>query len=362
MIFTAFAVFISLVIFLMVRFTPQPPVGEMEYARECLAGAGKSQANIYSGRLYREAKICYDSAMANWQKENERFIFFRDYRKVLMFANLSAEKAAQAGENSISSTTSLKAKVEQKIDTLNNLVYSINRIFVAYPLETETRSRISKGKMLLKEAETIYNKGHYLVANRKLIDSEYLLTTSYESVSANMRDYFKSYPVWKTWTDKTIRDSKKKADYSIIIDKFSRKLTVYQKGIKRYQFDTELGKNWVGDKRVKGDNATPEGMYRITKKLEKHRTKYYKALLIDYPNKEDIAKFKSEIAEGSLPSNARIGGLIEIHGNGGKGVDWTEGCIALTDKEMDVVFRIAKVGTPVTIVGSTADLPHLLNK
>jgi L,D-peptidoglycan transpeptidase YkuD (ErfK/YbiS/YcfS/YnhG family) len=57
-----------------------------------------------------------------------------------------------------------------------------------------------------------------------------------------------------------------------------------------------------------------------------------------------------------------IGGLIEIHGNGGKGIDWTEGCIALTDSEMDSVFKIVKVGTPVTIVGSMHDLQHVLNR
>ena len=62
------------------------------------------------------------------------------------------------------------------------------------------------------------------------------------------------------------------------------------------EFNAELGKNWVGDKRVKGDNATPEGMYKITKKLDSRKTKYYKALLLDYPNAEDITKFKAEIA------------------------------------------------------------------
>ncbi|MBE3139905.1 MAG: L,D-transpeptidase family protein, partial [Thermoplasmata archaeon] len=89
---------------------------------------------------------------------------------------------------------------------------------------------------------------------------------------------------------------------------------------------------------------------------------YYKALLLDYPNDEDKKRFKSEIKHGSLPASAKIGDLIEIHGNGGKGVDWTEGCIALTDKEMDVVFRIVKAGTPVTIVGSMVDLQYVVNR
>ena len=42
--------------------------------------------------------------------------------------------------------------------------------------------------------------------------------------------------------------------------------------------------------------------------------------------------------------------------SGGKGIDWTEGCIALTDSEIDVIFNLVKVGTPVTIVGSMVDI------
>ena len=162
--------------------------------------------------------------------------------------------------------------------------------------------------------------------------------------------------------EKTINDSKKNRDYSIIIDKFSRKCLIYHNGDQKWEFEAELGKNWVGDKRVRGDKATPEGMYKITRKFDGNKTKYYKALLIDYPNEEDKQKFKAEIAQGSLPASAKIGNLIEIHGNGGKGIDWTDGCVALTDKEMDVIYKIAKVGTPVTIVGSMVELENIVNR
>jgi murein L,D-transpeptidase YafK len=180
--------------------------------------------------------------------------------------------------------------------------------------------------------------------------------------SAHLRDNFKSYSLWKYWITKTINDSKKNNDYSIIIDKFSRKCFIYLNGARKMEFNAELGTNWVGDKRIKGDKATPEGMYKISKKFDGRKTKYYKALLLDYPNEEDVAKFKAEISNGSLPESAKIGGLIEIHGNGGKGIDWTEGCVALTDKEMDVVFKITRVGTPVTIVGSMVDLENIVNR
>jgi len=85
--------------------------------------------------------------------------------------------------------------------------------------------------------------------------------------------------------------------------------------------------------------------------------KYYKGM-----TNQEILNFKSEIDRGSLPASAKIGGLIEIHGNGGKGIDWTEGCVALTDKQMDVVYKIAKVGTPVTIVGSIIELKEIVER
>jgi hypothetical protein len=362
LIFIAVAVAIPLIIILLIRFTPLPPIDEMENAREILSKAGKDRADTYSKKLYTEAKICYDSAMVNWQKENERFIYFRDFDKVVMFAELSIIKASEAAENSITSTSNLNIILNQKIDSLNHLISEITERFTTYPLTSEIRNRISKGKMLLKEAEIDYNKGQYLQSNRKLTDSEYLLTASYENASENLRDYFKSYPVWKNWVDKAIKESKKNCDYSIIIDKFSRKCIIYLNGIRKFEFEAELGKNWVGDKREKGDQATPEGMYKITKKIKGSKTKYYKALLLDYPNDEDKERFKSEITRGSLPASAKIGELIEIHGNGGKGIDWTEGCVALTDKEMDELFMIAKVGTPVTIIGSMIDLKYVGDK
>jgi hypothetical protein len=362
LIFAAIIASVPLIIVLLIRFTPVPPVGEMEYARDVLSEAGKNRADTYSKKLFTQAKNYYDSAMVAWQKENKRFVYLRDFGNVEKYAELSAKKANLAAENSISSTSNLKIKLKQKIDSLKDLISEINKLFTTYPLSSETRNRISKGKMLLSESEIAFKKGQYLQANRKITDSEYLLTSSSEDANTNLKNYFKSFSVWKKWVDKTIKESEKNRDYSIIIDKFSRKFFVYYNGAKKYEFDAELGKNWVGDKRVRGDKATPEGMYKVTKKFKDNKTKYYKALLLDYPNDEDKENFRSEIARGTLPASSKIGGLIEIHGNGGKGIDWTEGCIALTDKEMDVVFKIAKEGTPVTIVGSMVDLKYVVNR
>ena len=55
---------------------------------------------------------------------------------------------------------------------------------------------------------------------------------------------------------------------------------------------------------------------------------------------------------GTILTGVGIGNLIEIHGDGGEGRDWTDGCVALANPDMDRVFAHVRVGTPVTIVGT----------
>ena len=355
-------IFVTISVILLLKMIPQPPVSEIKNAGVLLSEARRENADVYSKKLYNEAMVCYDSAMTIWRRENGKFIFLRNYEDVIKYAHLSSEKANQAAGYSRINILNFKKKIQERIDSLNSLITNYNDLFTSYPLTTGLRNRISSGKLLLEEAEIAFNKGQYLEANRKISDSEYLLTHAYDKSVGLLKKYFESYSTWQKWIELAIRESKKKSEYSIIIDKVSRKLYGYQNGVIKHVFEAELGKNWIGDKRLKGDFATPEGMYRITRKLGSGKTKYYKALLINYPDTGDIKNFKKEVSSGSLPASATIGGFIEIHGNGGKGTDWTEGCIALTDKEMDVIFKMVKVGTPVTIVGSTIELEKVLKR
>jgi L,D-peptidoglycan transpeptidase YkuD (ErfK/YbiS/YcfS/YnhG family) len=360
-IITALAGFISLIILLLVRITPSPPENDMVYARHTLAEAGRDKAGTYSKKLYSEANAAYDSAMACWRRENNRFLFFRNYEKVRTYAKLSANKANLATESSQSNSTSLRVKLKDKIDTLNKKVAYIDKLFGRYPMSSDLRNRISNGKFLLKEGEIAYNKGQYLPADKKITEAEYLINVVYENETAELKDYFKSYSTWKGWIQSAIVESRSNRSYSIIVDKFSKKCYVYLSGIKKYEFDAELGRNWVGNKRRMGDKATPEGVYKIVNKFQGKQTEYYKSLSLNYPNTRDMERFKAEISKGTLPAYAKIGGGIEIHGGGGRGVDWTEGCIALTDSEIDLIFNIAQVGTPVTIVGSAKDIGQILD-
>ena len=100
------------------------------------------------------------------------------------------------------------------------------------------------------------------------------------------------------------------------------------------------------------DGATPEGRYRVTRMMDNGSSQYHGALLLNYPTEEDLHGLAALKRSGAVPEHTRSGGSIEIHGGGGVGKDWTDGCVAVTDAEMDELFRHVGVGTPVTIVGS----------
>ena len=134
----------------------------------------------------------------------------------------------------------------------------------------------------------------------------------------------------------------------VLIEKEARRLTLLSKGevIKTYKI--ALGGNPVGPKERQGDHKTPEGTYTID--ARNGNSGFHLSLHISYPNEQD-KKRAQEL--GVSP-----GGDIMIHGikNGYSevgashaGVDWTEGCIAVTNQEMEEIYRFVPIGTIVEI-------------
>ena len=349
-----------LIVFLLMHIVPAPPVYEVNNARLALASADRTRAASYSGMLFSDAMADYDSAMVKWQRENEKFIFLRNYDMVKVLAGESERKAHLAKSTSLTNSDYLRDKLIEEIDSIRLTEELIDSLFGRYPFAPEVRVRISNGKLLLKEGYLAYRDSDFLTANTRVINAGYLLNSVFENTVDELKVYFKSFPEWDHLTQTAINNSRKNNNCSVIIDKISKKCFVYVGGIKKNEFDVELGRNWIGAKRIMGDKATPEGSYRIIRKYQGGETIYYKSLSLDYPNSDDQIRFRKDIADGNLPAASRIGGGIEIHGNGGKGVDWTDGCIALKDSEMDILFALVKTGTPVTIVGSTKSINEIL--
>ena len=135
----------------------------------------------------------------------------------------------------------------------------------------------------------------------------------------------------------------------IIVFKSERRmelLDVKSKILKAYE--VSLGGNPEGPKSQQGDSRTPEGIYKISSRNP--GSSYHLSLRISYPNRQDIAEAE---ALGVAP-----GGDIFIHGlQNGQGVlgsrhllyDWTDGCIAVTNQEIEEVWNMVPDGTPIEI-------------
>ena len=139
------------------------------------------------------------------------------------------------------------------------------------------------------------------------------------------------------------------ADVDLIkVDKSKRRMYLIDGNEVIREFRIALGKQPKGHKTTEGDQRTPEGLYFLDFILED--SKYYRSIHISYPNAQDL--------ENARRFNLNPGGNIKIHGlkNGEtksaayiQSFDWTNGCIALTNQEMDEFIELVEPGTPIEI-------------
>lgn len=319
-------------------------------ASEAISNARLRHAFVYASSLFNESEDMYQKAMQLWRKENERWYFVRDYDQVIAMAANAEKKVNLAIKKAGEHRDRYQKDFEKLAEQLSAKIKDFESYYSFLPLPEDVRNKFVKGRILFSESQRSGDKGEFSKAYNKAEDASNLISQAYDFGKKKLNNYFKSYKDWEKLNKEALQLSQSRR--VIMVDKIARKCYVYKNGKTTHTFTAELGKNWVGDKNKQGDKSTPEGKYHITKKLKGSQTIYYKALLINYPNEEDKARFNTNKANGVIPKTAQIGGLIEIHGGGGKGTDWTDGCVALTDKDMDKIYPLADVGTPVFIVGS----------
>ncbi len=135
---------------------------------------------------------------------------------------------------------------------------------------------------------------------------------------------------------------------SLVVFKSKHELLAYSNGKLLKTYTISIGKNPVGKKEYEDDKKTPEGTYCI--KDKNPNSGYYKNLGISYPNRDDL--------ENAKKLGKPTGGDVKIHGlkNGDwytrkfhRWKDWTNGCIALTDEEVEELYNAVPVGTPIQI-------------
>jgi murein L,D-transpeptidase YafK len=137
------------------------------------------------------------------------------------------------------------------------------------------------------------------------------------------------------------------------IDKSDHSLQLWSGGRLVKEYRVAIGSGGTGPKRMEGDNVTPVGTYRITGRI---KGLFHNFLVVSYPNDDDRARFADRKRRGEVPAGHGIGNGIGVHGTGNKawnGVhkqsDWTFGCVALDDDEIDEVAGMVRDGTRIVI-------------
>jgi murein L,D-transpeptidase YafK len=137
------------------------------------------------------------------------------------------------------------------------------------------------------------------------------------------------------------------ADKVLVIKSERRMLLLKGEKVLR-SYEIALGKDPEGPKMCRGDKKTPEGTYTLDRRNPSSR--FYRSIHISYPGKNDL--------ENARRHKVSPGGDVMIHGlPNGKGrmgelhsvLDWTNGCIAVTNAQMDEIWRMVPNGTPIEI-------------
>lgn len=135
----------------------------------------------------------------------------------------------------------------------------------------------------------------------------------------------------------------------VVVRKGERKLYLMSDGAPLRTFNIALGLRPEGHKQFEGDFRTPEGSYHLTRRNP--NSEYFLSIQVDYPNEQDTKRAR---AQGLRP-----GGAIMIHGQPNTpkksrdyytNVDWTEGCIAVSNSDMVEIWLMTPPDTPIEIL------------
>ncbi len=327
---------------------PVPP--EAARAKALEQDLWRTGGSFFAPGEYEKFKAGLKTADELIRDEEAKFGWFRDYGGAqTTLAALVAE-----GESLLERIKNEKADRERTFalsaDALAARIGSLIQITQYFNENEDVRKNVSQAEIKLAEARMLVAKENYDLAATIAGEGGVFLDRAEASAVKILDRYLDPGQLakWRRWSDEAVKESREKSSVVLLVNKVERKMIVYARGEVKARFDIGLGKYGLSDKLYSGDDATPEGRYKIVSKIP--ASKFYKALLIDYPNAGDRQAFAEARKRGLVPARAGVGGDIEIHGGGKDSL--TRGCVGLDNKDMDAVYEHARVGTTVVIVGA----------
>ena len=332
-----------------------PPVLSLENARQALRLAEDAGAVRYAEVIYRDAEQLVNTGWMAMARENGKLAPFRDFDNADSILAMAYRRATEARTKAIDSIETVRTVSQTNLAELNTELEEWNEALNGSLANFNTRDDWQRARLNLDMARKLMATGEYDEARVSMLKARNFLKQVGAALEEHQQDESRQISIWRRWVSETLELSRAANSYAVIVDKVAHKTYLVKGGRLLRTYDSELGYNSSRQKLFSGDAATPEGKYRVVK--ENNRSKFYRALLLDYPNDYDRKRFADNKRKGVISKRARIGGWIEIHGDGGKNHDWTEGCVALTNSDMDHIMKFVSVGTPVTIVRKSDQWP-----
>lgn len=294
------------------------------------------------------AQACYDSAWQVIDRENDRWPIMRHFGPAERLFSRAAQLADSAARYGVTAAAKRKRELEDKVQCLR-----------AELAGQQLSSGRELGSLALRKALTVAELKLAVAASNLESSSDQTLTTiahaenAIETVNAlldeerSLAESDKS--ISEYWLTETVKWSMATGCAALIVVKRGHHAYLLKRGRVDGAFQVDLGYNSSFRKLHSGDAATPEGIYRIVKKRETGSS-FYKSLELDYPNAEDLRRFNLAQQSGRIPYGTGAGDGIAVHGDGGVGWDWTDGCVALSNQDMDRLMQSLNIGDRVAIV------------
>jgi hypothetical protein len=350
MIYCRFLILATLLAVTGCRQLPQEKWEELQSTRRELL---RQQTDQYLPEQYRDFDGRFERFRLFYSRQTNTSRLFRDLDELVKDLELLQAEGRALLTESVELRDRMQATQLEQIQWIEESLSAIRE--AALPLALRQASAEAQLKVL--QARSFWEHEDYLRVEGLMADARAQNDSLLAEIERARLRYQDETVIrqWKAWHDETVSWSRRNRALALVVDKYNRKALLFDNGKLIKEYSADLGWNRLKKKTQQGDGATPEGKYRVKVKKGAGNTRYFRALLIDYPSGSDWDNFRRGKREGWVSRDAHIGGLIEVHGHGGRGRDWTEGCIALSDEDMSGLYRLAYVGMPVTIVGELVE-------
>jgi L,D-peptidoglycan transpeptidase YkuD (ErfK/YbiS/YcfS/YnhG family) len=330
-----------------------PPTHTLDAARRGVAVARDQDAAVWAPERLAEAESLLHESETEYRRQEVRLLPLRNFAAARDGLVRAREAALHAAREAEERRVQARSSANHRLSAAERLADDAEILARGLPLLPETSGLLQRSRIRLREARSFFLRGEYRLAAEAAGQTSATTREVLRQGLARASRYVDPEQVeqWRRQADETVAWSRRTGRAAIVIYKEKNLLRLYVGGRLQRSCYADMGSNVVPRKLYSGDSATPEGSYRITVKKGLGRTKYHRALLLDYPSEEDRRRLEQARRAGRVAADATPGGLIEVHGDGGSGEDWTAGCVAISNAEMDDLFGRVRVGTPVTIVG-----------